>query len=216
MSVAANLREVHRRIERACESCGRDPASVTLVAVSKTVPISQIQEAYDAGQRIFGESRLQEALPKLDALPKDIEWHFIGKLQSNKARRAAERFDVIQTLESESQLREIAKCGRVIQGLIEINAANEAQKSGISANLLAEFAQKVIQYEQVRLRGLMSIGPANRNAEDSRPFFRTMRELAASIGADWLSMGMSGDMDVAIQEGATHVRVGTAIFGERN
>lgn len=216
MSVAANLREVHRRIERACESCGRDPASVTLVAVSKTVPISQIQEAYDAGQRIFGESRLQEALPKLDALPRDIEWHFIGKLQSNKARRAAERFDVIQTLESESQLREIAKCGRVIQGLIEINAANEAQKSGISANLLAEFAQKVIQYEQVRLRGLMSIGPANRNAEDSRPFFRTMRELAASIGADWLSMGMSGDMDVAIQEGATHVRVGTAIFGERN
>lgn len=209
------LRSVQERIARAAESVGRDPGSVTLVAVTKTVPVDAIREAYDLGLRIFGESRLQEALPKIVALPRDIEWHFVGKLQSNKARQVAESFGVIETLENERQLREISKSNRVVQGLIEVNVADEPQKSGISANLLGEFHKSVLQCEQLQFRGLMTIGPAHQMAEQARPFFRTMRELLKQMGGGWLSMGMSSDLEVAIQEGSTHVRVGTALFGGR-
>lgn len=211
-----NLSTVRERIVRAAESVGRDPAEVTLVAVSKTVPVDSVREAYDLGLRVFGESRLQEALPKMTALPSDIEWHFVGKLQSNKAKIAAETFDVIQTLENERQLREIAKSDRVVQGLIEVNIAEEPQKSGISAKLLGEFQKSVLQCRQLQFRGLMTIGPAHQNAEQARPFFRTMRELLDRMGGGWLSMGMSSDLEVAIQEGSTHVRIGTALFGERS
>jgi PLP dependent protein len=201
---------------RACEIAGRDPQSVTLIAVSKNHTADAIREAYDLGIRDFGESRLQEAIPKIEALPNDITWHFVGRLQSNKAKRAAQYFDVIHTIESEAQLKEIHKAGREIQGLIEVNIADEAQKGGILPHLLDDLRNKVIHYDHVHLRGLMTIGPALDEAEKMRPFFRSLRLLNERIGGDWLSMGMSGDFEVAIQEGSTHIRVGTALFGERS
>ncbi len=210
-----SLLAVQDRIARAAESAGRDPSTVTLIAVSKTHPIDAIQEAYDAGHRDFGESKLQELLPKFEALPTDIRWHFIGKLQSNKAKRAAQLGVVIHTLESTHQVREVAKAGREIDGLIEVNTTNEPQKSGISPEALDELVREVLNCPSIRLRGLMTLGHAHRNAEQQRPFFRTLRKLNESMGGTWLSMGMSGDFEVAIQEGSTHVRVGTAIFGER-
>lgn len=216
MSIAHNLEAISARIARAARSVGRDPASVTMVAVTKRVPPDLILEAYEAGQRHFGESRLQEALPKIAALPEDITWHFIGKLQSNKAKRAAEAFQIVHTLESESQLRELVKAGKAIDGLIEVNLAEEAQKSGISPDSLDAMVKTVIQYPLVHLRGLMTVGPLNPNAELMRPFFRGLRKLNERVGGKWLSMGMSNDFEVAIQEGSTHVRVGSALFGARS
>lgn len=212
-----SLVAVQDRIARAAETSGRDPASVTLIAVSKTHPVSAIQEAYEAGHRDFGESRLQELIPKWECLPKDIRWHFIGKLQSNKAKRAAQMGVVIHTIESAHQLREIAK-GTPVEGLdalIEVNTTGEEQKSGIYPQALDELVSEVLNYPNVRLRGLMTLGHAHRNAEEQRPFFRMLRELNKAMGGAWLSMGMSNDFEVAIQEGSTHVRVGTAVFGER-
>ncbi len=216
MDIASRLDRIRERIEIAARSVGRDPSGVTLIAVSKTVDVEAIQAAYDAGQRHFGESRLQEALPKIEALPKDIVWHFVGKLQSNKAKRAAMSFAVIHTLESDSQLRELSKAGREVDGLIEVNIADEPQKSGISAKNLEAFANSGLQYPSVHLRGLMTIGPPLQDPEAMRPFFRELRMLGERIGGQWLSMGMSDDFEVAIQEGATHVRVGSAIFGSRS
>lgn len=216
MSIAQNLAEINERIKRSCESVNRDPAGVTLIAVSKTVSIDSIREAYNAGHRHFGESRLQEAQPKIEALPVDIVWHFVGHLQSNKAKKAAQLCEFIHTLESESQLREIAKSGREVQGFIEVNIADEPQKTGISPHFLDGFVETVLHYPQVHLTGLMTVGPAVDDPELSRKYFRELRKLAEKTGLRRLSMGMSHDFDVAIQEGATHVRVGTAIFGSRN
>ena len=214
--LAEGLSSIQIRIERACEQSDRDPASVTLIAVTKTVSFERIHEAYDLGLRHFGESRLQEALPKIEALPKDIVWHFIGKLQSNKAKRAAEHFPVIHSLDSENQLREIEKAGKPVDGCIQVNIANEPQKTGISAESIDAFKGLVIQSHHVRFRGLMTIGPNLDDPEQMRPYFRRLRELGEQVGAEWLSMGMSGDFDVAVQEGATHIRVGSALFGERH
>lgn len=210
----ARLKAIQDRIERACETVGRDPALVTLIAVSKTHPADSIRAMYDLGHRVFGESRLQEAIPKIEALPGDIEWHFIGKLQSNKAKKATEYFRAIHTIESESQLKELAK-GRPIDGLVEVNIGEEPQKSGIAPEMLDDFLKIVLQYDQVKFRGLMAIGPAHPNAEAMRPYFQRMFRLNERVQGEWLSIGMSQDFDVAIQEGATHVRVGTALFGER-
>jgi pyridoxal phosphate enzyme (YggS family) len=210
------LDAIHDRIRRACEVSGRDPASVTLVAVSKTHSTEAIRELYDLGVRDFGESRFQEALPKIENLPNDITWHFVGHLQSNKARKVAEYFDVIHTIESESQLKEIQKAGREIRAFIEVNIAEESNKHGLFSDQLDDLRNKVIHYSHVHLRGLMTIGPALDEPENMRPFFRSLRLLNERIGGDWLSMGMSGDFEVAIQEGSTHVRVGTALFGERS
>lgn len=215
MSIARNLAEIQARVERACALVKRHPSEVTLIAVSKTVEIDRIWEAYDAGHRHFGESRLQEAMPKIEALPADITWHFIGNLQSNKARRIAKCFAVIHTLDSPSQLKEIAKANRQIQGFIEVNIANEPQKAGISPVLLDEFRSVVLSYPQVHLNGLMMIGPAVDDPELSRPYFRDLRELSRRFGDQSISMGMSQDFDVAVQEGSTHIRVGSAIFGSR-
>lgn len=211
-----NLADIHRRIEAASKSANRRPTDITLIAVTKTVPIEKIQEAYELGLRDFGESRLQEALPKIEALPDDVTWHFIGKLQSNKAKKAAQHFPVIHTLESSTQIREIDKAGRDVGGLLELNIANESQKSGISTESVDDLLQCVIQSLHVRFRGLMTIGPNLSDPEQMRPYFRRLRELGEQVGAQWLSMGMSGDFEVAIQEGATHIRVGSALFGERH
>ena len=152
----------------------------------------------------------------MEALPDDIVWHFVGHLQSNKARKAAHLFEYIHTLETESQLREIAKAGCEVNGFIEVNIAEEPQKTGISPQFLDGFVETVLHYPQVHLTGLMTVGPAVEDPEISRNFFRNLRELAEKAELSRLSMGMSHDFDVAIQEGATHVRVGTAIFGSRN
>ena len=212
---AQRLAAVRRRIARACEAAGRDPASVTLVAVSKTYPLDDLRALYDLGQRHFGESRLQEALPKVDAMPNDVTWHFIGRLQSNKARRVAANFDVLHTLESEGQLREIEKAGRVVDGLVEANLADERTKGGLFPRSLPPFVEKVVQCPYVRFRGLMAIGPAGTPDEALRPLYRGLAETNARLGGTWLSLGMSGDLEAAIAEGATHVRVGTALFGAR-
>lgn len=210
------LREIRDRIIRACDVAQRDPASVALIAVSKNHPVDAIKAAYDLGLTEFGESRLQEALPKIEAMRNDVAWHYVGKLQSNKAKKAAQYFDVIHTIESEGQLKEIDKAGRRIQAFIEVNIAEEPQKNGILPQELDDLRNIVIHYNHVHLRGLMTIGPALDEPEKMRPFFKSLRLLNERTGGDWLSMGMSGDFEVAIQEGSTHIRVGTALFGERS
>jgi hypothetical protein len=215
MNLLDRIDAVQNRIARACQSAGRHSEEITLIAVSKTINLEGIQEAYKAGIRNFGESRWQEASPKIAQLPSDIRWHFIGRLQSNKARVVAQNIDVIHTIEKESHCQEIAKAGRTIDGLIEVNLAGEAQKGGILASELDEFYRLVLHYSQVNIRGFMTIGPWVADAEDSRVIFRNLYRLASRFDGSWLSMGMSNDFDVAIQEGATHIRVGTAIFGER-
>ena len=211
----SRFNEIRTRVQIACESAGRDPDEVTLIAVSKTHPLEAILEAYDLGHRHFGESKLQEALPKIEGAPEDIIWHFIGNLQSNKAKRIAEVFDVIHTVWKPSHLVEIDKTGRPSDVLIEVNIANEPQKAGISQESLDEFRETLLQYGSVQFRGLMTIGPALDDAESMRPYFRQLREANERVGGEWLSMGMSSDFEVAIQEGATHIRVGTALFGAR-
>ncbi len=188
---------------------------MTLIAASKNQPLQKLEEAYSLGLRDFGESRLQEAEAKVEAMPGDITWHFIGTLQSNKAKKIAGLFSVIHTLEKESQLREIDKSGRQIDVLQEVNIADEPQKSGNTVNILDDFRKQVLNYSTVRYRGLMTIGPAVSDPEMMRPFFRLMKRINDEAGGDWLSMGMSDDFDVAVQEGSTHIRVGTALFGER-
>ena len=217
--VTATIKDRYQAIQdeiaRNCSLVSRDPASVTLIAVSKTQSIDNVRKLYDLGHREFGESRLQELIPKAEVLPKDINWHFIGKLQSNKIRKAAELCQAIHTIESDSQIREFCKFSKLIDVLIEVNIANEEQKSGILTKNLDVFHQSVIQSNLAEFRGLMTIGPIVREAEDSRPFFAEMRRLNEQVGGQWLSMGMSRDFGVAIQEGATHIRVGTSLFGER-
>jgi pyridoxal phosphate enzyme (YggS family) len=216
LGIRERLRSIKNRIARACESVGRDPASVTLVAVTKTQPLEAIQEAYDLGLRDFGESRLQEARPKIEKMSKDVRWHFIGTLQSNKVRAVTSRFDVVHTICTESQLAQLQKSERRVDGLIEVNIAHETQKSGIEPKFLEHFGKLLLSCSQVRFRGLMTIGPPVDDPEAMRLYFRELRDLNQNMGGDWLSMGMSHDFEVAIQEGSTHVRIGTALFGERH
>lgn len=207
------LLHIQERIARAAESVGRDPASVTLIAVSKHQPLDALKAAYDLGHRHFGESRLQEAEPKIARMPADCVWHFIGNLQSNKARKIGDLFDVVHTFDNERQLDALRGS---VEGLIEVNIAEESQKGGVSPVELDTILQKVVQCPHVTYRGLMTVGPAVDDPDAMRPFFRRLREIRDRIGGDWLSMGMSGDFEAAIQEGSTHVRIGTAIFGPRD
>lgn len=202
-------------IARAADRAARDPATVHLIAVTKTVSVETIREAYDLGIRDFGESRWQEAEPKIGALPTDCRWHFIGKLQSNKARRVAQAVGAIHTLESSGQLHEIAKGEHVVDGFIEVNAAREPQKSGVLPETLDEFVQDVLNCPKIRLRGLMTIGPQNASFEEKQNLFRFLAAERRRLGLEWLSMGMSDDFGLAVQEGTTHVRVGSRIFGHR-
>ncbi|MDR3692921.1 MAG: YggS family pyridoxal phosphate-dependent enzyme [Fimbriimonas sp.] len=215
MSVRANLESVHLRIESACTLVHRDPSEITLIAVSKNHPIDAIREAYDLGQRHFGESKLQEAVPKIEQLPNDVVWHFIGTLQSNKARRIASLFPFVHTLCKESQLFEVEKAESPVEGFIEVNLANEPQKSGLSPDRLDEYLAKLLQSKHVHFRGLMGMGPAEADPGAKRTYFRLLRCLGEKVGALNLSMGMSDDFELAVQEGASHIRVGTAIFGSR-
>jgi len=212
-NIAENLGKIRELIARSEIQSGRVPGSVSLIAVSKGVTAEKIMEAYENGQRDFGESRLQEAQPKIETLPKDICWHFIGELQSNKVKPVANLFTVIHSLDRNSQLSPLQKIDSPIDALIEVNIGKEQQKSGILPDALDEFIESVLKCKHVRLRGLMTIGPVHQNPESARPYFQQLKKLADRFGPEaWLSMGMSSDFEVAIQEGSTHVRVGSAIF----
>ncbi len=217
-TIAENLQAVRARIARAAQAAGRAPAAVTLLAVSKTRPAALIAQAREAGQLAFGENYVQEALAKIAALPQ-LEWHLIGPLQSNKTRPAAEQFAWVQTLQSEKIARRLS--GQRPAGLpslnvlIQVNASGEASKSGVAAAEVPSLARAVTAMPRLRLRGLMAIpepgAPASRYAA-----MRTLfEELQKSFDVDTLSMGMSDDLELAIAEGATMVRIGTAFFGVR-
>jgi PLP dependent protein len=231
MSIADNLAFVRERIAAAGKRAGRDPDEVTLMAVSKTFPADAICQAYSAGQRVFGENRVQEFAEKsadLRALS-GVEIHLIGHLQSNKSSKAAELFDVVDSVDSlrlAERLNESAeKLGKVLPILIEVNVGGEHQKAGLppSSPELEDLLQAAPRLNHLRIRGLMTIPPFTEDPEQARPYFKSLRQFRdtlarrhlPSVSFDVLSMGMSHDFEVAIEEGSTCVRIGTAIFGQR-
>ena len=231
MTIAENLKRVRERIAAAAHRGGRNSEEITLMAVTKTFPAERIREAYDAGHRLFGENRVQEFAEKAGALRdlSDAEWHMIGHLQSNKAGKAAELFsgvDSIDSLKLAEKLNAAAeKLNKKVDVLIEINVGGEEAKSGVGPD--APELQKILQaasgLRNLRIRGLMTIPPFTEDPQQARRYFRKLRDLRDKIAAqklpavamEVLSMGMSHDFEVAIEEGATCVRVGTGIFGER-
>ncbi len=217
--IAAGAARVRERIERACERAGRDPASVTLVAVSKGHPPEAIRAGYEAGLRHFGENRIQEAVPRIEqAVAAGVEaaWHLVGHLQSNKAKAASGAFDVIHSVDSARLLARLDAAAPAPRDvLLQVNIAAEPQKQGVAPDQLRELVEAAREGRNLRLRGLMTIAPIASDAEDVRPVFRALRELAERHELPELSMGMTDDFEVAIEEGATLVRVGRAIFGER-
>ncbi|MBX9911672.1 MAG: YggS family pyridoxal phosphate-dependent enzyme [Beijerinckiaceae bacterium] len=218
--VAARLRETRNAVQRSARDVGREPSSVTLVAVSKTMPDEMILPALDAGQRVFGENYVQEAKAKWPALRErfpDVELHMIGPLQSNKAREAVELFDVIQSLDRESLAkelaREMARSGRAPRLFVQANTGDEPQKGGVSPSKIDAFLETCRVHHGLAIEGLMCIPPAQ---DQPSPHFALLAKIAARNGLPGLSMGMSADYEAAIQLGATHVRVGSAIFGARS
>ncbi len=223
-----NLELVEKRIAEACARAGRAREDVTLIAVSKTKPASVLREAYDLGVRDFGENYVQELSDKMETLPKDIRWHMIGHLQRNKVRFIAGKTELIHAVDSYRLAEEIniqAKKRRTtVPILIEVNIAGEASKFGISAEDTILLAEEIAGLENVRIKGLMLIAPYVSDPEENRVHFQKMKQLSVDIAdknidnvsMEILSMGMTGDYTVAIEEGATMVRVGTGIFGERN
>ena len=215
--IAERLAEVRKRIERAAARAGRGADEITLLAVSKVKPASDILAAYEAGQRHFGENYVQEFQQKaagLGELPGAV-FHFIGKLQSNKTATAAELFQVIQTVDGEKIARRLNNAGKPLDVFLEVKLSEEESKGGLSEEHMPAVKQYVEQCENLRLRGLMVMPPWSDDPEHARPYFRRCRELAERYGLRELSMGMSHDLEVAIEEGSTLVRVGTAIFGKR-
>jgi pyridoxal phosphate enzyme (YggS family) len=228
MSIAASIQEVRQRIRRACEACGRDPETVTLILATKTVDPERLREAYEAGATCFGENRVQEALPKYDELlDLDIEWHFIGHLQTNKVRDVLKVATCIQSVDRRSLVDELdAECERRGEGvdiLVEVNASGETSKHGCAVESVEELLEYIQEKEWLNVRGFMTIGAMSDDADDVRASFarlRMIRDRALKQGlipsdALHLSMGMSGDLDLAILEGSTMVRVGSSVFGER-
>jgi pyridoxal phosphate enzyme (YggS family) len=226
--IRENINAIRQRIDAACARSGRNPANVTLLAVSKTFPAEAVGEAVDAGLAEVGENYVQELLEKRDALlESNIRWHFIGHLQSNKVKYIAEWIHLIHAVDNVGLAREIDKralqAKRVIDVLIEVNTTDEQSKFGVKPDATVEFVKSLSAFENIRVAGLMTIGPFLPDPEGSRPMFRTLRllkeEIArlgqANVEMKHLSMGMTGDFEVAIDEGATIVRIGTAIFGKR-
>lgn len=222
------LGEVQEEIARAAARAGR-AGDVRLVAVTKTFPADVVREAYEAGQRLFGENRVQEAVAKVRLLAEleGIEWHLIGHLQTNKARQAVQHFDMVESVDSVrlgTALDERAgRRGMVLPVLLEVNVAREESKSGFDPSTLLEAVEELAPLSHLELRGLMTVAPLAVDPEDVRSVFRRLRELRDSLreqctleGFDELSMGMSGDYRVAIEEGSTLVRIGRALFGERS
>jgi len=231
VSIAENTAYIRERIAATARRAGRDPGEITLMAVSKTFPAERIREAYAAGLRVFGENKVQEFSAKADALRnlRDAEWHMIGHLQTNKAAKGAELFDAVDSVDSvrmAERLNASAKgAGKTLSVLIEINVGGEAAKTGVApgSDELEQILQGALRWGNLKIQGLMTIPPYTESPEGSRAYFRQLRQMRDSIaaralptiGTTVLSMGMSHDFEVAIEEGATCVRVGTAIFGER-
>jgi pyridoxal phosphate enzyme (YggS family) len=217
MDLRERLEQVRWRMAAAAARAGRDPSEITLLAVTKVFPASAIRDAYALGLRDFGENYLQEFEEKYPAV-RDLEgarFHLIGHLQSNKAKRAAELFHSIQTVDTEKLARRLDAAGKTLDVMLEVKLSPEESKHGAEAAELATLVAAVRSCERLRLEGLMTMPPWTDDAELSRPYFRRLRELAGQHGLAKLSMGMSHDLEVAIEEGATHVRVGTALFGKR-
>lgn len=222
------LEEVERKIHSACERAGRKRDEVTLIAVSKTNPVPVLQEAYNLGVRVFGENKVQEFTGKYEVLPKDICWHLIGHLQTNKVKYIIDKATLIHSVDSlklaETIEKEAAKKNCVAQILVEVNVAKEESKFGLKTDEVIPFIEKISIFEHVRVCGLMTIAPFVENPEDNRPVFSNLQKLSVDIkkknidnvNVSILSMGMTNDYEVAIEEGATMVRVGTGIFGARN
>jgi pyridoxal phosphate enzyme (YggS family) len=217
-AMVENLQAVRARIGRAARAARRDASTVALLAVSKTHPATRIAEAHAAGQLAFGENYVQEAIEKMSALP-PLEWHLIGPLQSNKTKLAAERFQWVQTVDREKVARRLSEqrpaALPALNVLIQVNASGEATKSGVALTAVKDLVNRVASLPRLRLRGLMAIPEPGAPRERYREVHDAYRALKDEFGFDTLSMGMSDDLEVAIEEGATMVRIGTAIFGER-
>ncbi|MDD3403251.1 MAG: YggS family pyridoxal phosphate-dependent enzyme [Hespellia sp.] len=221
------LAEVESNIQAACDRAGRDRSEVTLIAVSKTKPVPVLQEAYDLGIRIFGENKVQEIVDKFDALPEDIHWHMIGHLQRNKIKYIVDKVDMIHSVDSirlaEAIEKEAAKSNRIVNILLEVNVAEEESKFGLHIDEVVPTLEKIASLAHIKVCGLMTIAPFVDNPEENRPIFAKLRKLSVDIMdknidniiMSVLSMGMTNDYEVAIEEGATMVRVGTGIFGTR-
>ena len=226
--LAENLQQVNANIEKACAAVGRAPSEITLVAVSKTKPVSMLQEAYDAGARVFGENKVQEIMDKYDQLPSDIQWHMIGHLQRNKVKYIIDKVAMIHSVDSlrlaQTIEQEAAKKELVMPILLEVNVAEEDTKFGLKVEEVLPLPEQISSFSHIQVKGLMTIAPFVENPEENREVFRTLKKLSVDISAkninnvtmSVLSMGMTGDYMVAVQEGATMVRVGTGIFGARN
>lgn len=211
------MEEVERRIREAAEASGRLREQIALIAVTKKFTASVIRDAYDLGLRDFGENYVQEfeqKAPELAGLA-EARFHLIGHLQSNKTRKAAELFTSIQTVDSVRLAKRLAQTGKALDAMIEVKLSEEEAKSGAGAGDLPDIVEYLRAPSSLSLQGLMTMPPWSDNPEDSRPYFRRLKQLAAQHGLRCLSMGMSHDLEVAIQEGATHIRIGTALFGPR-
>ena len=228
MSVCENYRAVEEKVVNACKRAGRSREDVTLIAVSKTKPVSMIDELLPLGVRDFGENKVQELTAKEEVLPKDIRWHMIGHLQRNKVKYVIDKACMIHSVDSLRLAQEISKeavkHALVMPVLIEVNVAGEESKFGVSVEEAPSLVEEVSKLPGIQVNGLMTIAPYVEDPEENRYVFRNLRKLSVDIREknfdnvtmNVLSMGMTGDYEVAIEEGATHVRVGTGIFGERN
>lgn len=226
--IQENIKLVEENIKKACEKVGRDINEVTLIAVSKTKPYTAIEEALPTGVRDYGENKVQELCDKYEILPKDIKWHMIGHLQRNKVKYLVGKASLIHSVDSirlaEQIEKEYAKADEIANILIEVNMAQEESKFGITSEETEQLVREIAKFPHIRIKGLMTIAPYTDNPESNRVYFRNMKKLSVDIenknidnvSMSVLSMGMTGDYQVAVEEGATLVRVGTGIFGERN
>jgi PLP dependent protein len=219
LDMRANLGRVQEAVARACARAGRSPDHVLLIAVSKTMDVERVRLAIAAGVAALGENRVQEAKEKIEALGRPVPWHLIGSLQTNKARDAARLFDWIHSVDRLELAQELSRrahgAERTLNVLLQVNLGDEPQKGGVAPAELKRLHELVAALPNLKVRGLMAIPPATEQPEQARPFFRQLRELREQLGLEHCSMGMSADFEVAIEEGATMVRVGTAIFGPR-
>jgi len=220
-----NLEIINKKIKKAALRADRNPEEIKLVAVTKTATIEQIEEAIKAGVKIIGESKVQEAKEKYQIITADIEWHLVGRLQTNKVKYAVEIFDCIHSIDSIKLAKEIDKrslqFGKITNVLVEVNVSGEETKCGIKPEEVEPFLKEISKFSRIRVRGLMTIAPIVEDKEEVRPYFRKLRELSKEIKSkniknvrmDYLSMGMSEDFEIAIEEGANMVRIGRGIFG---
>lgn len=226
--IAENYEQVKENIAQACKKVGRNPEEVTLIAVSKTKPVEMLQEAYHAGARYFGENKVQEIMDKYPCLPEDIKWHMIGHLQRNKVKYIVDKVELIHSVDSlrlaETIEAEAKKHQVKVPVLIEVNVAEEESKFGLKPEEVIPFLETISHFEYLQVKGLMTIAPYVEDPEENRQIFKNLKQISVdikeknmnNITMEILSMGMTGDYQVAVQEGATMVRVGTGIFGERD